>query len=381
MKLLHLSDLHIGKKVNEFSMLEDQSYILEQILSMIDEHSPRGVLIAGDIYDKGIPTVDAVTLFDWFLTELHRRKMEVFMVSGNHDSSERIDFGGRIMKEHRIHIGGLYQGRMERITLEDDYGPLHFYLMPFVKPAMVRRYFEEVETYQEAVEAIIGHADIDESQRNLLVAHQFITSQNETPEQCDSEVVSIGSLDNIDVSVFAPFDYVALGHLHGAQRIGRDTVRYAGSPLKYSFSEAMHIKSVTMIEMKEKDVVSYSKLPLTPLRDMREIKGPIAKLTDPAVYMDGNTKDYIHAILTDEEEVYDAIGKLRSIYPNIMKLDFENSKTHWNGEAKLIATEVEEKNGLELFSDFFVKQNNVPMTEEQMVIMQKIFEEMAGENR
>ncbi|HKL79510.1 MAG TPA: exonuclease SbcCD subunit D, partial [Mobilitalea sp.] len=272
MKLLHTGDLHIGKKVNEFSMLEDQEHILKQILDIADEHKPQGIIIAGDIYDKGIPCVEGVTLFDYFLTELHKRKLAVFMVSGNHDSSERIDYGGRIMEENHIHIAGTYQGKLDKIVLSDEHGLINIYLMPFVKPAHVRRYYPEVKTYQEAVEAILSHGDIDKSQRNLLVAHQFITSGDNKPERCESETISIGGLDNIDTSVFEAFDYVALGHLHGPQRIGRDTVRYAGSPLKYSFSEARHIKSVTMIEIGDKGDVRYDKLPLQPIRDMREIK-------------------------------------------------------------------------------------------------------------
>lgn len=379
MKFIHTSDLHIGKKVNEFSMIEDQEHILRQILDLAEEHKPQGILIAGDIYDKGIPTVEAVMLFDWFLTELYKKDLEVFLVSGNHDSSERIEFGGRILGDTRIHIAGTYQGKLEKVTLRDEHGSLHIHLLPFVKPALVRRYHPEVETYQEAVEAILSHGRVDTSERNILVAHQFITSGDKEPERCDSETISIGGLDNIDASVFDAFDYVALGHLHGPQRIGRDTVRYAGSPLKYSFSEARHTKSVTLLDIGKKSEVSYRKLPLNPLRDLREIRGPIEALTDPKNYSQANTLDYIHATLTDEEEIYDAIGKLRSIYPNIMRLDFENSRTAWNAEALLAVAKVEERSAMELFEEFFESQNNVQMSEEQRAIMLKIFEEMAGD--
>jgi DNA repair protein SbcD/Mre11 len=380
MKLLHTSDLHIGKRVNEFSMIEDQEYILNEIIKIVDEQQPHGILIAGDIYDKGIPCVEAVTLFDGFLTQLHKRGVPIFMVSGNHDSSERIDFGGKIMEENQIYIAGTFQGTLDKVTLSDEFGLLHIYLMPFVKPAVVRRYFPEVETYQEAAEAIINHSEINTSQRNVLVAHQFITSGENEPEKCDSESVSIGGLDNIDASVFDAFDYVALGHLHGSQRIGREFIRYAGSPLKYSFSEAHQVKSVTILEIGEKGSISYEKIPLVPIRDMREIKGPIAALTDPQNYSQANTMDYIHATLTDEEEIYDAIGKLRSVYPNIMRLDFENSKSVWNSDSKLAAEDVEQKNSMELFEEFFENQNNVTMTDTQRAIMHKLFEEMAGEN-
>ena len=379
MRFLHTSDLHIGKKVNEFSMLEDQEHILKQILQIAGEYRPEGILIAGDIYDKGIPGVEAVTLFDWFLTELYQRGLMVFMVSGNHDSSERVEFGGRILTDNKIHIAGTYQGKLEKVTLWDEHGPLNIYLLPFIKPALVRRYYPEVTTYQEAVEAILKQEDIHKEERNILIAHQFITSGEIEPERCESETVSIGGLDNIDASVFEAFDYVALGHLHGPQGIGRDTIRYAGSPLKYSFSEARQIKSVTLVEFGKKAELSYIKIPLQPLRDLRQIKGPIEALTDPKVYSQGNTLDYIHATLTDEEEIYDAIGKLRAVYPNIMRLDFENSRTAWNAEALLAAAKVEERSSLELFEEFYEYQNNQPMSEEQKAILKKLFGEMEGD--
>ncbi|NLK27305.1 MAG: exonuclease SbcCD subunit D [Clostridiales bacterium] len=381
MKLLHTSDLHIGKRVNEFSMIEDQEYILKEILKIVDEHQPQGILIAGDIYDKGVPCVEGVILFDWFLTELHKRELAIFMVSGNHDSSERINFGGKIMEENQIYIAGAFEGKLEKVTLTDEHGLVNIYLMPFVKPAMVRRYFpdREITSYQEAVEAVLDSVIIDRSERNLLVAHQFITYQEMEPERSDSETISLGGLDNIDASVFDAFDYVALGHIHGPQKIGRDTIRYAGSPLKYSFSEVRQKKSVTMIEMGTKGQVSYELIPLIPMRDMREIKGPIAALTDPSVYCKGNTLDYIHATLTDEDEIYDAIGKLRSIYPNIMRLDFDNSRSAWNGDAKLAAMDVEKKSSMELFEEFFANQNNITMTDKQRSIMLNLFEEMVGE--
>jgi exonuclease SbcD len=285
------------------------------------------------------------------------------------------------MEENQIHIAGAFRGKLEKVTLADEHGPINIYLMPFVKPAMVRRYYPEIEidTYQEAVEAILGSADISCDERNILVAHQFITSGGSEPERSDSESISLGGLDNIDASVFDAFDYVALGHIHGPQRIGKDTIRYAGSPLKYSFSEARQIKSITMVEMGAKGEVHYEKLPLVPMRDMREIKGPIAALTDPFVYSKANTLDYIHATLTDEEEIYDAIGKLRSVYPNIMRLDFENSRSVWNSDAKLAAADVEEKSAMELFEEFYENQNNVMLPDRQRAIIQDLFEEMAGE--
>ncbi|HHU74301.1 MAG TPA: exonuclease SbcCD subunit D [Clostridiales bacterium] len=379
MKFLHISDLHIGKRVNEFSMIEDQEYILDEILKIVDQHKPQVVLIAGDIYDKGIPSIEGVVLFDRFLTRLHRKETTICMVSGNHDSSERIGFGGRIMRENNIYIAGTYEGKLEKVSMEDEYGIIHIYLMPFIKPAMARRYFPEIESYQDAVEAILANEEIDRNQRNILVAHQFIISGETVPEQCESETISIGGLDSIDASVFQDFDYVALGHLHGAQKIGRDTIRYAGSPLKYSFSETRQKKSVTLVEIGDSSNIAISLIPLVPKRDMRIIKGPISALTDPAVYSKANTEDYIQAILTDEEEIYDAIGKLRSIYPNIMRLEFENGTTGWNAISSRAAADIEKKSSIELFEEFFQNQNHKPMNEKQKSIMYQMFEEMVGE--
>jgi len=382
-KLLHTSDLHIGKRVNEFSMIEDQEHILNEMLKIVDEHKPEGFIMAGDIYDKGIPGVEAVSLFDWFLTELHIRKIAVFIVSGNHDSSERINFGGRIMEDNNIHIAGTYNGELQKVIIYDEFGPINVYLMPFIKPATIRRFYPDIdiETYQEAVEAIIDNSDIDESERNIIVAHQFITSAGKEPERSESELISLGGLDNIDSGVFDFFDYVALGHIHGPQRIGRDTVRYAGSPLKYSFSESRHNKSVTMVDMGEKGNVNFDKLPLIPLRDMREIKGPIEMLIDPAIYSQADTLDYIHATITNEDEIYDGIGILRSVYPNIMRLDFENSRSAFNDSAKMAAVDVEQKSSMELFEEFYESQNNSPMSDLKSNIMTQLFEEMAGEGK
>ncbi len=374
MKLMHLSDLHIGKRVNEFSMIEDQKYILEEILKIVDSEKPDGVLIAGDVYDKSLPSVDGVTLFDDFLSGLHKQKVAVFIVSGNHDSAERINFASRIMEQNKIYIAGTFDGNMPKIRMKDEYGPVNVYLLPFVKPAMVRPYYPDVESYHDAVASIIGNTPINEAERNVLVAHQFITAGEATPERTDSENISIGGIDNIDASVFDPFDYVALGHLHGPQRIGRDEIRYAGSPLKYSFSEARQKKSLTMVELAEKGKVSFEKIPLVPLRDMREIKGPLEKLLDPEVYSKANTLDYIHATLTDEEEIYDAIGKIRSVYPNVMKLDFENSRMERRQETETAAMDIVSKNPLELFEEFFINQNNNPMKEEQREMMVKLFD-------
>ncbi len=379
MKFIHLSDLHIGKRVNEFSMIEDQTYILKEILQIMEEERPDGLLIAGDIYDKSIPTIEGINLFDEFLTSVVRLGIPVYAISGNHDSADRLNFGGRIMEANHVYMTGVFDGTLKKVTMQDEHGPVNVYMLPFVKPAMVTPYYSEVESYEDAVKAIIDGTEIDTSERNILVAHQFVRSGTMLPEQSESELESIGGLDQMDASIFESFDYVALGHLHGPQRIGRDTIRYAGSPLRYSFSEVKQNKSVTVVSLGEKGNVSFELIPLHPMRDMRVIKGPITALTAKETYMQGNREDYIHAILTDEDNIVDAIGRLRSVYPNIMKLEFENSMSKVNENAKTSASDVQKKNPMELFEEFFVSQNNVELKPEQKEIMRRVLERLEGE--
>lgn len=374
MKFLHLSDLHIGKRVNEFSMIQDQIYILEQILQIIEDKCPDAVVIAGDVYDKMLPSIEGVTLFSDFLSKLYQKNLPILVVSGNHDSAERLNFGNQILKDNKIYIAGTFSGQLSRVDLEDAFGRVNFYMLPFIKPANVSAYYGAVDSYHEAVKKVIEAEEINTEERNILIAHQFVTSGTELPEQSDSEQMSLGGIDNVDVSVFDAFDYVALGHIHRPQKIGRDTIRYSGSPLKYSFSEANHVKSVTMVEIFEKGTLNYELIPLIPVRDMRMIKGPIEKLIDAQYYSQGNTSDYIHATITNEEEIYDAIGQLRSVYPNIMKLEFENSKTRKNDEAKTSARTIANKQPMELFEEFYENQNNIAMTDEQMEIMKQLMD-------
>ena len=380
MKLMHLSDLHIGKRVNEFNMLEDQQHILSQILKTVEQEKPSGILIAGDIYDKSQPSAEAVELLDDFLTKLVAFGQPVFMISGNHDSPERLGFGSRIMKTNGLHIAGVFDGTMQKEALTDEFGPVNIYLLPFLKPALVRPYFEQsIESYTDAVQAVITAANIDINERNVLVSHQFVTNGAQQPVRSESESVSVGGLDNVDTSVFDGFDYVALGHLHGPQGIGLDTIRYAGSPLKYSFSEARQKKSITILELGDKNNVEIRLIPFVPLRNMREIKGPIAELMRAGAEDAVGAHDYIHATITDEEEVYDAIGQLRQIYPNIMNIDFENSRTLQLVSSKTAASgDVAQKSPMELFAEFYQNQNNCEMTPEQIQMMQKIFEKAGG---
>ena len=371
MKLIHLSDLHLGKRVNEFSMLEDQAFILQEILRIIDEEQPQAVLLAGDIYDKSVPSGEAVQLFDGFLWELSSRKLQVFVISGNHDSPERLSFGGRLMEGSGIHLSPVYSGKVEPVVLEDAYGPVNVYLLPFLKPAHVRRYFpeEEIGTYTEALGKAVEALEIHKEQRNVLVTHQFVTGASRS----DSEEISVGGSDNVDASVFDDFDYVALGHIHGPQNIGSPRIRYCGTPLKYSFSEVGQQKSVTVAELKEKGTLEVTARPLTPLRDLREIRGSYLEVTAKSFYEGRNREDYLHITLTDEEDIPDGAAKLRVIYPNLMRLDYDNARTRSRNLPEG-AEEPAAKPPLELFEEFYERQNNQPMTEEQIRFSRELME-------
>lgn len=377
MKIMHLSDLHIGKKVNEYSMLQDQIYILKEILRIIDNEKVETVIIAGDVYDRSLPPNEALELFDEFLYQLSGRNVNVFVISGNHDSPERISYGGRMMTENKIFLSPVYDGNVKPITLNDDYGEVNFYLLPFVRPADIRRYFpdENIENYTDAVKVAIDNMNVDFSERNILITHQFVTGA----ELSESEDIIVGGTDNVSGEVFDGFDYVALGHIHREQTVGKDNIRYCGTPLKYSFSEAKNIKSVTILDFNDKGNIEYSKIPLTPFRDMREIRGTYYELTLKSNYESTNTEDYLYITLTDEEDIPDAIGKLRSIYPNIMKLDYDNLRTRGSGTVDAIEN-IESKNPFELFADLFKQQNNQDMSEEQEEIMRNLIDKIWEEN-
>lgn len=371
MKLIHLSDLHLGKRVNGFSMLEDQTYILNQIFNLIKEEKADAVLLAGDIYDKPVPSADAVKLLDDFLTKIAGEQITVFLISGNHDSAERLAFGGRLMEQKGVHLSPVFDGKIQPVTLWDDYGAVRIYLLPFVKPVQVRHIYqlEEELSYDAAVRRVLEEVSLDTAARNVLLAHQLVTGA----ARCESEEISIGGLDHVDASVFAGFDYVALGHIHGAQNIG-ENIRYCGTPLKYSFSEAGHEKSVTVAELKEKGAIELRTIPLKPLHDLREIRGSYMDLTALPFYQGTNTEDYLHITLTDEEDIPDALNRLRVIYPNIMKMDYDNLRTRQNGEWKAPEPEVK-KDMYQLFAEFYEQQNNQPMTKEQRAyLLRKIAE-------
>lgn len=371
MRLIHLSDLHIGKRVNEFSMIEDQRYILGQILEIVREEQSDGVILAGDIYDKAVPPAEAVTVFDEFLNGLAELDVRVFVISGNHDSAERLNFGARLLRGRGIFLNSVYEGDVEPVRLEDEYGEVCVFLLPFVKPAIVRHVFEEEEigSYEDAVRVAVAHMDVEPEKRNVLVAHQFVTGAS----RCESEELAVGGVDQVDAAVFGDFDYVALGHLHSPQKVGRESVRYCGTPLKYSFSEAEQEKSVTVVELREKGNVEIRKVPLSPLRDMRKLRGSYMEVTKREFYQDMNVEDYLQVTLTDEEDVLDGMQKLRTIYPNLMRLEYDNKRTREN-RAVEGAVNVEEKSEMELFEEFYELQNNQGMSDGQRAFLENVLE-------
>lgn len=379
MKFLHLADLHIGKRVNGFSMLGEQEHILRQILTFVEREQPNAVLLCGDIYDKPLPPTEAVQLFDKFLTELSGLCAAVLIISGNHDSAERLAFAADMLKERGVYLAKPFGGSMECVRLFDEWGAVDFWLLPFVKPIQVRRCYEggvdnnddndmnreEIATYDDAVARIMRDFRPNEGVRSVLLAHQLLTGA----ATCESEELAIGGLDNVSAEHFAAFDYVALGHLHGAQRVVRDEVRYAGSPLKYSFSEARQTKSMVLAEMDGEGAVKIRLEQLYPLHDMREIRGSFAEL-----YSAEGSEDYLHITLTDEDDVMNAVGLLEQKYPNLMKLDYDNRRTRERKEPGR-AAELN-KSPLELFEEFYRRQNNQELKDEQRDLLRQLIEEI-----
>lgn len=378
MKFIHISDLHLGKRVYEYPMNEEQEYILNQILEIIEKENPDGVLIAGDIYDKPIPPAEAVKLFDDFLVRLADRKTEVFVIGGNHDSIERIAFGARLMSSRGVHISPVYNGEILPVTMNDGHGKVNVFMLPFVKPAHVRGFCdEEIYTYTDAIRSAISVMDVNPSERNILVAHQFVTGAT----RCESEEVSVGGLDNVDASVFEVFDYIALGHIHSPQNCGSPKIRYCGSPLKYSFSEAKDKKSVTVVELLEKGNTVIRTAELKPRHELVELKGKYEELTLKSFYE--NTawqEDYTHITLTDEDDIPDAVSRLRTIYHRLMKLDYDNKRTRMNIEINGTDS-VEAKTPDELFADFYLLQNNQPMSDEQAEFMKELIEKTSEDKQ
>lgn len=375
MKFLHLSDLHLGKRLSGFSLLEDQAFILEQILQIAGEERPDAALIAGDVYDKSVPSAEAVQLFDSFLWDLSGKCPHVFVTSGNHDSPERLAFAARLLDNRGVHLSPVYDGSVRPTVLEDEFGAVRIDMLPFLKPAHVRRFYpeEEIGSYTDAVRTAIAHLEPGGEERRVLVTHQFVTGA----VRSESEELSVGGTDSVDAALFDGFDYVALGHLHSPQSVGREALRYCGAPLKYAFSERQE-KSVTVAELREKGTVLLRTAALRPLRDMREIRGSYMELTARSFYEGSNTGDYIRAVLTDEEDIPEAAARLRAVYPNLMKLEYDNRRTREN---VLIDTgpAADRASPLELFAAFYEKQNNQPLVLEQREFLAGLIEEIWGE--
>ena len=374
---MHLADLHLGKRVNGFSMMEDQEYLLNRILEIMEEEQPDGLLIAGDVYDKTIPPAEAVRRMDDFLTAVAAKHVPVFLISGNHDSAERVAFGHQLMQGSGIWISPVYDGTIRHHTLEDRWGEVNIYLIPFLRPSVVRSFFPdvEIEDYTDALRTIIEDLQVDTSRRNVVLAHQFVTAAGALPETCDSEQLSVGGLDRVDGSVFSPFDYTALGHLHGPQRVGSETIRYAGSPLKYSFSELHQKKSVTVAELRAKGETEIRQIPLQPRREMIELRGTFEEILAEARKKGEPQTDYYHMILTDETDVVDALSRLREYYPNIMLLDYDNRRTRSQKEVEQL-DRVEERTPGELFAALYEQQNGQEMDSDRKEYLDGLIREI-----
>lgn len=362
MKFMHLADLHIGKRLNEYSLFEDQNYILNQILDIADEEKPDALFIAGDVYDKNQPSAEAIRLFDMFLSRIAERKIKTYIISGNHDCAERVSYGEKIFSHQGIFISPIFDGSITKAVASDEYGKINIYMMPFVRPIHVKRAYPDkvIETYTDAAKAVIDSLKINNEERNILIAHQFVTGS----ERCDSEDISVGTLDNVDSYVFENFDYTALGHIHKAQRAGQYYIRYAGSPLKYSASEANHVKSVTVGELREKGNINIRCIPLKPLRDFLDIQGTLEELMDG-----GNKSDFVRITLTDTSPVVDAFGKLKSRYPLLTEILFSQRQQ----STRMSVGVSIEKTAEEQFGEFFEAINGKNMTKEQNELVSEIF--------
>ncbi len=377
MKILHLGDLHLGRSLGDYDLYEDQKYILDTILDIIEKNSVDAVLIAGDVYDKAIPSEAATGLLDSFLSNLAEKNVRTFMISGNHDSDDRLNFGSALFRNSRIFISAIYKGSLDKYVLEEDGTKVNVYLLPFVKASQVRHFYpnEEIATYEDAVKVILGHADIDPDEKNILVAHQYVAGKGEDPVLGGSEgagAQNVGTVEKIGYEIFDMFDYVALGHIHSEQRVGREEVRYSGSPLKYSLSEVKSSKFAPLITFDGNEPVKIELVPLVPMRDVRHIRGTMSELLD-----ENNvtaTDDYIYVTLTDEDTVNDAMGIFRQVYPHTVKIDYDNSHTKQIGQVD-ISNITEDRPFSVLMSDFYRQIYGCEISEEEMAVMR----EVAGE--
>lgn len=373
MKFAHISDLHLGKRVHQFSMIEEQKYILEQIVKIVKEEQVDSVLIAGDVYDKIYPSAEAVALFDSFLVNLVKENIKVFVISGNHDSPERIAFLGQLTKKAGVYLSPVYAGEVESIELTDEFGKVHIYLLPFIKPVHVRHFFpkESITNYTEAMQVVVKQMDLKKEERNILVAHQFVTGAMRS----DSEEISVGGLDNIDALVFEDFDYVALGHIHRPQNMGGEKIRYCGTPLKYSFSESQDKKTVTIVEFKEKGNWTRKEIPLSPLHDMVKIRGTFAEIINPGNFPDIDSKSFMHITLLDEQDVLEAFHRLSEVYPNLMQMEYDNLRTRERKSIQ-VRKEVAKIAPEEIFAGLYETMNNQPLSQVQQEYLRKKIEEI-----
>jgi len=376
MRFFHLSDLHLGIRVNEFSMLDDQWHIIREIVRLAKEHKPDAVLIAGDVYDKSVPPIDALQLLDRLLVWLNELGIAVYMIAGNHDSAERVSFAASLLEMSNVHISQVYDGKITPLSMQDEFGIINVWMLPYLKPSTVRLYFKdkEIVTYTDAVSAALGNVDVNTDSRNILLTHQFITGAVQSEEE-----LYVGGSENVNASLFDAFDYVALGHMHRPQNILRDTLRYSGTPLKYSLSEVNQTKSITMVDMGSKGDTRVTEIPLTPLRDMREIRGTYAEVTALKNYTDTKTDDYVYIVLTDENEEPDAISKIRTIYPNVMSLRYDNKRTQ-SDVSHITARSYDSKTPLDLLAELYAIQNGQPMSQDQMDYSKELLEKIREES-
>lgn len=374
MKILHTSDLHIGKRVNEYSMLEEQEFILKQIINIAKEEQPEAIILAGDIYDKSIPSAEAVSLFDEFLVNLVKLNKAIFIISGNHDSAERISFASRIMENSKVYLSPVYDGNITPIVLNDGNTEVAFYMIPFIKPITVQHFAEEgseLKSYNDAMKYVVDQLEINKSRRNVLITHQFITGAKRT----ESEDTVVGGLDNIDASIFNDFDYVALGHLHCPQHCGKKTIRYSGTPLKYSFSEVNDNKSITVVEINGHEEPIIIQKPLTPLHEWFDLKGTYEELTSKYFYDNKNYQEsFVRITLVDEEDISDGMRKLKTIYHRLMELRYDNKRTRAGITLIDKPMNVNTIHPDEIFCELFEKQNAQPISEGQKDFLNNIIE-------
>ena len=377
MKLMHVGDLHLGRSLGDFDLTEDQEYMLGQLLGIVEKQAVDAVLIAGDVYDKAIPSEAATRMLDYFLSSLAKRNVNVYMVSGNHDSDERLNYGSSLFETNHIFISTKYDGNLYKQTLKVDKVEADIYLLPFVKASQVRHFLTDakIESYDDAVRAVLDKADIDGSRINILVAHQFVMGKSEDPELSGSESLgtqSVGTVEKIGYDCFDLFDYAALGHIHSPQQVGRKEVRYSGSPLKYSLSEVNNEKCVSLITVSGKGKLEIELVPVKPMRNMRHLKGKIKDLLDKERIT--APEDFIYATLTDEEIVNDAMGIFQQVYPNTVKIDYDNSHTR-EIELADISRIAEKRSFAELISDFYRQMYGCEISEEEMDVMRTVARE------